>query len=303
VRHADWAIFGKNGNDATTSCLMLSRAYTGRAKVLVAEGAYHGSQPWATPIPAGVIDSDRADLISYRFNDSESLATAVKKAGADLAGIVVSAFKHDAFADQELATPEFARLARSLCDGADAVLILDEVRAGFRISADATWSHWYDVQPDLSAWSKAIANGEPLSAVLGNDRLRDAAREVYVTGSFWCQAAPMAAALETQRLLAEQNAPARLEALGKRLRSGLEQHARRAGLTLRQTGPVQMPMVRFDDDAKLQQGFAFCAALLRRGILFHPWHNMFLSTAHTDADIDATLEAADAALAEVAAGR
>src|SRR5947209_3094035 len=96
VRHADWAIFAKNGTDATTMCCTIARAQTGKNKILVAEGAYHGAAPWCTPRPAGVTHADHENLIRYTFNDLTSVEEAVRQAGDDLAGILVSPFKHDA---------------------------------------------------------------------------------------------------------------------------------------------------------------------------------------------------------------
>src|SRR5215470_2376659 len=96
VRHADWAMLAKNGTDATTMCCTIARAQTGRKRILVARGAYHGALPWCTPRPAGVTAEDRANLGFYDFNDLDSARSAVAEAGADLAGVLVSPFKHDA---------------------------------------------------------------------------------------------------------------------------------------------------------------------------------------------------------------
>jgi glutamate-1-semialdehyde 2,1-aminomutase len=195
--HADWAIFAKNGTDATTTCVMLARAGTGRRKILAARGAYHGAVPWCSPHPLGVTAEDRAHMIYYAYNDIPSLEAAVESAGSDLAGVIVSAFRHDYGFDQEMPNAEFAERARALCDEKGAALILDDVRAGFRLSLHGSWD-LVGVQPDLSAWSKAIANGYALAAVTGSDRFRDAASRVFVTGSFWCSAVSMAASLATR---------------------------------------------------------------------------------------------------------
>ena len=77
VPHADWAMFSKNGTDATTACMTIARAGTGRRKVLVARGAYHGAIPWCTPSVAGVTEEDRAHLLHYDYNDEASLEAAV----------------------------------------------------------------------------------------------------------------------------------------------------------------------------------------------------------------------------------
>jgi len=298
---ADWAQFCKNGTDATTTCVTLARAGTGRRKILAARGAYHGAVPWCTPHPLGVTAEDRTHLIEYVYNDVASLEAAVSKAGDDLAGVIASAFRHDYGFDQELPDADFARRARDLCDKAGAALILDDVRAGFRLTLHGSWD-LVGVRPDLSAWSKAIANGHALSAVTGNDRFRDAAARLFVTGSFWCGAVPMAAAVATLDELERIDAPRILRELGQRFRDGIAAQAAKAGVGVRQSGPPQMPTILFDGDVNHAIGERFCQQALKRGVYLHPKHNMFLSTAHTASDIDFALEATDAAFVALAAG-
>ena len=293
VPHADWCLFGKNGTDATTSAVTIARAATGRRKVLLAKGAYHGAVPWCSPSVAGVTAEDRAHLLYYTYNDIDSIDAAVAAAGSDLAAIVVSAFRHDFGFAQELPTLEFARYLRQVCDGAGAALILDDVRAGFRLDLGGSWEP-LEVRPDLAAWSKAIGNGYALSAVTGRDWLREPATRVYTTGSFWCSAVSMAAAVATLAELRRLDGPAHMRAMGQRLRDGLNERADHYGVGISQSGPVQMPTLLFDDDPDWKRGFAFCAEALRHGAYLHPKHNMFLSCAHTPADIDVVLDAADA---------
>ena len=138
VEHADWAMFAKNGTDATTTCVTIARAQTGRDRILVATGAYHGAAPWCTPRPAGVTAADRVNIGHYTFNDLPSVLAAAQ-AGPELAAIVVSPFKHDAGFDQELVDPAFARGLRELCDRTGAALILDDVRCGFRLQLGSSW--------------------------------------------------------------------------------------------------------------------------------------------------------------------
>jgi glutamate-1-semialdehyde 2,1-aminomutase len=147
--HADWCQFGKNGTDATTGCVTIARAGTGRRKVLVARGAYHGAVPWCSPSVAGVTAEDRAHLLHYTYNDIGSVDAAVAQAGGDLAAVVVSAFRHDFGFAQELPTMDFARHVRSVCDATGAVLVLDDVRAGFRLDLGGSWEP-LGVRPDLS---------------------------------------------------------------------------------------------------------------------------------------------------------
>jgi len=301
VPAADWALFSKNGTDATTTCVTLARAHTGRRKILAAKGAYHGAVPWCTPHPLGVTAEDRAHLIEYVYNDIASLESAVAAAGDDLAGVIASAFRHDYGFDQELPDPAFARRARELCDEKRATLILDDVRAGFRLTLRGSWD-LVGVQPDLSAWSKAIANGHALAAVTGKDNLRDAASRMFVTGSFWCGAVPMAAAVATLDELERIEGPRIMREMGQRFRDGIAAQAAEAGIGVRQSGPPQMPTILFDGDADFSKGSRFCLEALQRGVYLNPRHNMFLSTAHTVEDIDFALEATRGAFAALAEG-
>src|ERR1700728_3398306 len=94
VGHADWAMFAKNGTDATTLCCTIARARTGRQKILAAAGAYHGAAPWCTPRPAGVTPQDRVNLGYYTYNDLASVRRAAAEAGDDLGAVLVSPVQH-----------------------------------------------------------------------------------------------------------------------------------------------------------------------------------------------------------------
>lgn len=298
--HADWVMFQKNGTDATTMCVTIARAATGKRKVLVAVKAYHGADPWCTPIPVGVLTEDRAHLIHYTYNDIASLEAAADKAGGDLAAIVCCAFKHDLSVDQELPDPAFAGRARALCDKAGAALILDEVRAGYRVHRAGTWET-VGVRPDLSAWSKSIANGYALAAVTGVDSLRDAATRIYATGSFWSSGVAMAAALATLKVTEQTDVVGHLQRVGQRFRDGIAAQSVSHGLSVRQSGPPAMPLILFNHDTNFDKGIAFTAEALKRGAYLHPRHNMFFSLAHTERDVDIALQATDAGFALVAA--
>lgn len=299
IAHADWAMFQKNGTDAMTTCVTIAREATGRRKILMANGAYHGAIPWCNPYLAGSMAEDRAHLVRFDYNDCASLEAAAASCRGDLAAILVSAFKHDLGKPHELPTKEFARAARRLCDEAGAALIVDDVRAGFRVHMGGSWER-VGVRPDLSAFSKAIANGYPLACVTGSERYRSAASRIFVTGSFWCGAVAMAAALATLAKLRDIGAIAIMERMGQRLRDGIAAQAAARGIGLVQSGPPQMPVMLFEDDAERRKGWTFCAEALKRGAYLHATHTMFLSAAHTEADIDRALEATDAALAIVA---
>jgi glutamate-1-semialdehyde 2,1-aminomutase len=246
----------------------------------------------------GVTAEDRAHLIQFDYNDATSLEAAVAQAGEDLAAIILTSFRHDIQRDQELPTKAFLAAARAACDRTGAILIQDDVRAAFRLDIRGSWAP-YGIKPDLAAYSKSIANGWPLACIAGNARALEGANKVFTTGSFWYGAAAMAAAVATVRILRSTDALAQIEAMGTRFRQGLDQAAATHGYRLRQTGPVQMPMVLFEGDKELALGNAFCAAALRHGIYLHPRHNMFFCSAHQASDIDRAIDAADRAFGDI----
>lgn len=299
IPSADWAMFAKNGTDATSICVTLARAETGRRKVLVARGSYHGAAMWCTPSPAGIVPDDRAHILHYDYNDTASLEAAADEAGDDMAAILVCAFRHDHARDQELPTRAFAASARAVADRKGAALVVDDVRAGFRLDIGGSWEE-VGVRPDLSAWSKAIANGQPLAAVTGRDRFREAAMRIFTTGSFWYSPIPMAAAVTTISKLRDTGGIAHMRAMGERFRTGIIEQAVHHGVGVRHTGPAQMPLILFDDDPDFARGALFCQVALAEGVFLHPTHNMFLSCAHRAEDIDLALEATDKGFALLA---
>ncbi len=298
IADADWILFGKNGTDATTACLTIARAHTSRSVVLVARGVYHGAAPWCTPDPTGTLPTDRAAMAYFDYNDRASFDAAVDSAGDTLAGVMLTPFRHVEGEDQELVDIEFARHVRRRCDAAGALLILDDVRCGFRLAHGGSWEP-IGVRVDLSAWSKAIANGYPLAAVTGTDAVRDAASSVFLTGSFWMNSTPMAAALATIGRLAEIDGVALMRRAGARLRTGMVAQAADAGLSIAYTGPDVMPYLTFTGDVGHERMTYFAEVALAQGVYLHPKHNWFMSCAMDDDVIDRALRGTEAAFAEV----
>lgn len=296
IDHADWAMFCKNGTDATSMAAVIARAHTGRSKILVGHGVYHGAAPWWTPGPSGILPDDRANIVYFRDQDSQSLADVAKAHQGDIAAVFTTPFRHETFRDQSDPSAEFARAARQLCDREDAVLVLDEVRTGFRLSRGSAWEV-LGVKPDLTAFGKVVANGYPISALVGAETLKEAARGIYVTGSFWFSAVPMAAAIKTLNLIKSTDYLECLTLAGRLFRDGLGKQAQQYGFSLRQTGPVQMPQILFEDDPEMRLGYFWTSSAIRRGVYLHPYHNMFMNAAMTPADVSEALVATEEAFA------
>jgi glutamate-1-semialdehyde 2,1-aminomutase len=296
-----WALFAKNGADATTLAVTLTRAHTGRRTVLVANGAYHGSLPWCNPDVQGTVPGDRESLDYFDFNDLASVAAAIERHPDDLAGVIVSPYRQPAGSDQEAPTREFAVGLRELCDRHGGLLVHDEVRTGMRLELGTGWRQ-FGVAPDMSAWGKAIANGYALSALVGKEEVRAAAAGVFATGSFWWTGDAMAAGLATLEIMEREDSLARMRDWGTRFGEGLVAAADAQGLGVTLTGPPTMPYARFeadDDDRGLAD--IFTAECGKHGLYLHPRHNWFVSAANDDRDLDQALVAVEAGVAAVAA--
>jgi glutamate-1-semialdehyde 2,1-aminomutase len=295
---ADWAAFAKNGSDVCTWAVAVAREHTGRRKVIKADGAYHGAHAWCTPAPAGVTAEDTANVATFAYNDLDSLRRAVEAQNGDVAAIIVSPFRHDAFHDQELPVEGFLPGVRRLCDDKGIVFILDDVRAGFRLHLGGSGER-FGVQPDLACYAKALANGYPLSACAGRDALKAAAERVYFTGSYFTSAVPMAAALACLRELEATGAIAHMERVGLLLQRGLESQAAARGIEIVYSGPPALPFMSFKYDVKFGRSRTFAAACAQGGVYLAPYHNWFLSAAHSESDIARVLEVTDEAFAAV----
>jgi glutamate-1-semialdehyde 2,1-aminomutase len=194
--------------------------------------------------------------------------------------------------------PGFLEGVRALCDEGGIVLILDDVRAGFRLHLGGS-GEYFGVQPDITCYCKAIANGHPLSAGLGRDYLRPAAEQVFFTGSFWTAYVPMAAAIATIETLRDEGGIEQMDAMGTRLRQGLDEQARSLGLAIHQSGPPAIPFTTFVGDQGFERSRVFAGECARRGVFVHPHHNWFLSAAHTEDDVDEALDVTEMAFKAV----
>jgi len=299
---AAWTVFAKNGSDVCTWATEVARAATGRRKILVAQGAYHGAHAWCTPLPEGTTPEDRAHVVHYRYNDLGSVDAALAANPGDVAAIMVSPFRHDVFHDLEMPAPGFLPGLRERADRLGAVLVLDDVRAGFRLHLGGSGEH-VGVQPDLACYSKALGNGHAIAACLGREALREAATRVFFTGSFWTSGVAMAAATACLEELASSGAIARMAQVGSALRAGIEQQAAAHRLEIRYSGPPAIPFMTFvADEGSFERSRVFAAACAARGVYLHPHHNWFISAALSDADVARVLEVTGEAFAEVLRG-
>lgn len=289
VPGADSVRFSKTGCDVTSAAVRLARAYTGRDKVLCC--GYHGWHDWyigTTSRGVGVPRATRELTETFPYND---LFTLMESLDEEVACVILEPTIFDA--------PDegYLRVIKRACESAGALLIFDEMWTGFRVALGGAQQR-YDVIADLACFSKAVANGMPLSVLTGRSevmRLLD--EDVFFFTTFGGEALSLAAAKATIEELREHEVPARLERAGRILQDGYNELAARKGLdNTRASGLACRTLVTFDavaGDPLLQKSLVQ-QELLRHGVLWTGFHNLSLS--HSDADLEHVLKAYDRAL-------
>ena len=296
VASADWAMFAKNGGDTTTLAIMTARAATLRKKVVFVKGFYHGVAPWTQKLDyPGVLEEDVANNLYVPWNDLDALRALLSENRGQVAALISTPYMHGNFVDNQLPADGYWQAVRKLCDEHGVVLIIDDVRAGFRLDLAGS-DHYFGFEADLICFCKALANGYNVSALLGRESLKEAVSSITYTGSYWMSAVPFAAGIATQKKLRELDAPALFERLGRRLTDGLTEAASDEGYTLVASGAPALFYLRVADPAdSLMLHQDWIAECVRRGAYLTSHHNHFLNAAVTEADVDRTVEiAADA---------
>ncbi len=315
--------FCGSGAEATFYALRLARAATGRDKVLKFEGGYHGHHDYAMmsvtpgrradfpqPIPdsAGIPRRILEEVLIAPFNDLEETARIMEAHRDNLAAVIVE--PQARLIDPR---PGFLEGLREVTRRVGALLIFDEVVTGFRLAYGGA-QEVYGVIPDLACYGKIIGGGLPLAAVAGrrevmelaNPRKKGAPDYTYVSGTFNGNALAATAGLATLTELEKPNVYERLNAVGERMRKGLQVIASRAGIAAQVLGRGPLANIYFtsepiwdyrsaekSDKVLTQQ---LTKDLIGRGVLANVPAKMYISLAHTDADIDETLQAVEAAL-------
>lgn len=282
--HAEMIRYSKAGNDVTSAAVRLARAFTGRNTVLCC--GYHGWHDWYISVTDRNhgIPKQVADLTyTFQYNDIESVIESIDD---DTACVILEPVVFEEPRDN------FLHELRAVCDRHGVVLIFDEMWTGFRLALGGA-QEYFGVRADLACYSKAVANGMPISVLAGRaDIMTLCEKDVFFYTTFGGEALSLAAARATILEMREQQVHKRLFEAGGRLRNGLTDMITDLGIEyLRCVGYSPRSMLTFDasvGNPLILKSFVQ-QELIKRGILWSGFHT--LSYSHSDADIDHTLAA------------
>ena len=292
VASADWAFFAKNGNDVTTLAVMVARAFTHRKKIVFFKGYYHGISPWTQKIDyAGVIEEDVMHNIYVDWNDYEGLEQVFDRYRGEIAAVIGQPYMHGNFQDNMLPAKDFWQKVRRKCTDEGTVLIVDDVRAGFRLDLAGS-DHFFGFKADLICFCKALANGYNVSCLCGQEFLKNTVSSMSYTGSYWLSAVPFAAGIACIEKMKRINCPALLHEKGTKLKDGLIAAGKQFGFDLHVTGMPALFYLRIADDPSLRLHQEWIAECVKRGIFFTNHHNHFINASLTDGDIQETVDVA-----------
>lgn len=284
IPNAEMAFLMKTGSDATSGAVRLARVFTKRDKIV--RWGYNGWHDWATPKSIGVTASTRADTFIFRYNDLESLHAVFNTNPDQISCVIMMPF------ELEKPQPGFLEDVKSIAHEHGALFILDEMRSGFRLSLGGA-QEYFGIQADLATYSKALANGHPISAIVGRADVLSGIGKTKMTSTFFGNSAEMAAAITTISILKGTNALAHIWTMGAMFQKGIEALIEEYGVMAEIIGYPPMPFIRFnslDEATNDKARTIFYTEVTRHGVLFHPNHHWYISALHTEEDIQMTLE-------------
>jgi glutamate-1-semialdehyde aminotransferase len=284
IPNAEAVRFSKTGAEVTSVAVRLARAYTGRDKVLCC--GYHGWHDWYIGVTARNLGVPQVvkDLVhTFNYNDLDSVLASLDR---DTACVILEPMVFD------LPQDDFLQDLKAACVENGALLIFDEMWTGFRLAMGGA-QEYFDILPDLACYSKAIANGMPISVITGQWEVMELLDEdVFFFSTFGGEALSLAAARATISELWEKEVPAYLSEQGEKLRDGYNQIAQELGIDsyTQCKGHPSRTLITFDASAgdPLHLKSLVQQEMVKRGVLWSGFHNMCY--AHTDEDVAYTLD-------------
>jgi len=324
---AELVSYACTGTEANMLNFRLARAFTGKDKIIKFEGHYHGwsdeewishnpfsikmlgprNKPWKVLSSAGQRMAALDDVLVLPWNDLDLVRQTVKRHGNQIAAIITEPVMYNA--EPVMPKPGYLEGLRAITQENEIVLIFDEVITGFRLALGGA-QQLYGVTPDLCTFAKAVAGGYPLAGVAGKREILESG--VQPAGTFNANPIVVAAALATIAELEKPGIYDRMARITRRLADGVTEMASRKGIALYSASLASVWQLEFGitasltdyrdtlkvDKSRYQQFRTLC---LDRGIRFHPSRGRFyVSAAHTDEDVDRTLEVVEEVLAEIA---
>jgi glutamate-1-semialdehyde aminotransferase len=296
IPSAEMVVLAKTGSDVTSIAIRIARAYTEKSKIL--RCGYHGWHDWCVENQGGVPKQVSELTIEFPYGDLKILEEYLEKNKDDVAGIIITPVGHP-LALPVIPPPEgYLEGVRALADKYKVILIFDEIRTGFRVSMGGAQKR-YGVTPDLSVFGKAMANGYPISAVVGKaEYMQVLESKSYVSSTFFPNSLEMAAAMKCIDILEREKVTEDIWNRGQKFLDKLSKIVEESKVPATVSGIPPMPYLTFDkvDDKYRERRTLFYTETIRRNLFIQPYHHWYIAYRHTDEDLEYSLNAIAEAL-------
>lgn len=296
---AEMVRYAKTGGEAVSIAVRIARAYTGRDLILFC--GYHGWSDWYLAAnlhedsaldghliqglePKGVPRGLSGTSIPFNYNNMEEFESLMETHKGKVAAVVMEPIR------EHFPEADFLKKVKAAVQEQGGVLIIDEVSAGFRLCCGGAHKV-FEVEPDIAVFAKALGNGVPIAAIIGNRNVMEAAQDTFISSTYWTDRTGLAAAIATIQKYQKEHVEIHLGQIGRAVQEGWDKIAKEHGVKIHVSGMYPMGHFSFEYENALELKTLFTKEMLKKGFL--ATSAFYASYAHTHADIEGYLEAAN----------
>jgi glutamate-1-semialdehyde 2,1-aminomutase len=295
---ADMARFARTGGEAMAVAIRIARAYSKKDKILFC--GYHGWHDWYVSSEIDGISSLgvpcplQGTSMPFKYNDTESFVNLIDHHKDEIGVVVMESIRNDE------PKKEFLDMIQLLTRSIGAVLVVDEITAGFRVCMGGAHLK-YDMKPDIAVFSKAMSNGYPMAAIIGRKEVMSCAEKCFISSTYWTDRIGPVAALATIRKLSDHNIIDKLLLTGRSIKDLWMDKSLQYAVPIQITGIDAIPILNFTAEDPMKVKSLYTQLMLEQGIL--AGHAVYLSYAHINQEILMRYQVAvDNAFKKIAAG-
>tara|TARA_B100000575_G_scaffold294544_1_gene311365 strand:+ start:8048 stop:9292 length:1245 start_codon:yes stop_codon:yes gene_type:complete len=284
-------IIVKTGSDASTLAIRIARGFTNKNKIL--RCGYHGWHDWCVEEKGGVPESTYSDIIEFEYNNLSNLEYLLDKNKDKVAAVIMQPIFTPLVKEVQFPEKNYLNEVKKLCEKHSSLLIFDEIRTGFRVNMGGAQKE-YNVVPDLTLIGKAMANGYPISAVIGKkDVMNVASHKVFVSSTFFPNSFEQIASIKTIDFLEKNNVLENIKKNGSNFSNNILSIIQKKNINCNFSGAPWMPFISFnnyEETINRKMRTIFYSFLIRAGVFLAPFHHGYIMYRHSEKDLNNVLD-------------
>ena len=284
-------IIVKTGSDASTLAIRIARGFTNKNKIL--RCGYHGWHDWCVEEKGGIPKNTYSDIIEFEYNNLSSLEYLLDKHKDKVAAVIMQPIFTPLVKEVQFPEKNYLNEVKKLCEKHSSLLIFDEIRTGFRVNMGGAQKE-YKVAPDLTLIGKAMANGYPISAVIGKKEVMNvASHKVFVSSTFFPNSFEQIASIKTIDFLEKNNVLENIKKNGSNFSNNVLSIIQKKNINCNFSGAPWMPFISFnnyEETVNRKMRTIFYSFLIRAGVFLAPFHHGYIMYRHSEKDLNNVLD-------------